>query len=460
MSSSRNKQTKTENSFLLKYLATVKDLPNDIKRRLCVLRMMDLKVKQKISHASSLSKEIYQMSSSSIDPSPPAQEVYTPLDQSAQPYENSSSGYANDEEPDCISNDASLLMSDNSMGFPPISDPETEKKINEMRDEARNALLEARALTQEKIRLVNSICETLKISRESLDKTMTKFHNFLQCSVVDNYYSSYSMNAAAINADEEEERIDLNDDDDDDDDDNNGISNDSTPSLSATPAPSQISPSPGLTKKDAASRVVGLSSLSQVSSIHRKNRKGIDSDDNKIDGYDSNDNDFEDSESDNIGDDSANDDENDDFEEEIKIKSLSSTVTGSHKRKGHSHNTRYKKLQAGAVRSGSSTPLLGVTEAPQTKGTRSPRLPSISSNKTFTPPATKKALLTEVVSNTDDLKETYCICGRPSEGNMICCDDPNCKIQWYHFECVGIKEPPKGKWICSACKERKKNKKY
>lgn len=26
-----------------------------------------------------------------------------------------------------------------------------------------------------------------------------------------------------------------------------------------------------------------------------------------------------------------------------------------------------------------------------------------------------------------------------------------CKIEWFHFGCVGLKEKPKGKWYCSNC---------
>lgn len=26
-----------------------------------------------------------------------------------------------------------------------------------------------------------------------------------------------------------------------------------------------------------------------------------------------------------------------------------------------------------------------------------------------------------------------------------------CKIEWFHFGCVGLKEQPKGKWYCSEC---------
>lgn len=38
-----------------------------------------------------------------------------------------------------------------------------------------------------------------------------------------------------------------------------------------------------------------------------------------------------------------------------------------------------------------------------------------------------------------------------------------CKIEWFHFGCVGLKEQPKGKWYCSDCagsKGRRKGRWY
>ena len=43
----------------------------------------------------------------------------------------------------------------------------------------------------------------------------------------------------------------------------------------------------------------------------------------------------------------------------------------------------------------------------------------------------------------------YCFCNYISYGNMIKCDNPNCKREWFHFHCVGLKNQPKGKWFCS-----------
>ena len=43
----------------------------------------------------------------------------------------------------------------------------------------------------------------------------------------------------------------------------------------------------------------------------------------------------------------------------------------------------------------------------------------------------------------------YCFCNYISYGNMIKCDNPGCKREWFHFHCVGLKNQPKGKWFCS-----------
>ena len=44
---------------------------------------------------------------------------------------------------------------------------------------------------------------------------------------------------------------------------------------------------------------------------------------------------------------------------------------------------------------------------------------------------------------------TYCWCGGEDVGRMIACDNPNCCMEWFHIECVGITRKPKGKWFCS-----------
>ena len=73
-------------------------------------------------------------------------------------------------------------------------------------------------------------------------------------------------------------------------------------------------------------------------------------------------------------------------------------------------------------------------------------------------------LLSEIITRRSDMsientRKHYCLCKRPSFGNMIACDNPTCKIEWYHYPCVGITRAPKRKWYCNTCSEQKKIKK-
>lgn len=69
-------------------------------------------------------------------------------------------------------------------------------------------------------------------------------------------------------------------------------------------------------------------------------------------------------------------------------------------------------------------------------------------------------LAAEVEMPIDPNEPTYCTCGRVSFGEMIGCDNPECPIEWFHFECVGLSGPVKGKWYCPECSAKmKKDKK-
>ncbi|VDK59735.1 unnamed protein product [Anisakis simplex] len=58
----------------------------------------------------------------------------------------------------------------------------------------------------------------------------------------------------------------------------------------------------------------------------------------------------------------------------------------------------------------------------------------------------------------DPNEPTYCICHQVSFGEMVMCDNKQCPIEWFHFQCVGLTEPPKGKWFCERCLEQRKKK--
>uniref|UniRef100_A0A914CBB9 Inhibitor of growth protein n=1 Tax=Acrobeloides nanus TaxID=290746 RepID=A0A914CBB9_9BILA len=59
----------------------------------------------------------------------------------------------------------------------------------------------------------------------------------------------------------------------------------------------------------------------------------------------------------------------------------------------------------------------------------------------------------------DPNEPTYCICHQVSFGQMVCCDNKSCPIEWFHFQCVGLTSKPRGKWFCPRCTEKFRRKK-
>ncbi|KAL2181768.1 uncharacterized protein P884DRAFT_266177 [Thermothelomyces heterothallicus CBS 202.75] len=55
----------------------------------------------------------------------------------------------------------------------------------------------------------------------------------------------------------------------------------------------------------------------------------------------------------------------------------------------------------------------------------------------------------------DPHEERYCLCNRVSFGTMIQCDNDNCKLEWFHLECVGLSDIPARttKWYCPDCRK-------
>ena len=58
-------------------------------------------------------------------------------------------------------------------------------------------------------------------------------------------------------------------------------------------------------------------------------------------------------------------------------------------------------------------------------------------------------------STLDPTEPVYCYCRRVSFGEMVACDNPDCAVEWFHFECVGMDAQPKGKWYCRDCEALK-----
>jgi len=68
---------------------------------------------------------------------------------------------------------------------------------------------------------------------------------------------------------------------------------------------------------------------------------------------------------------------------------------------------------------------------------------------------TSEELYKAALAVADDTEPTYCYCKRISFGEMIACENDECPIEWFHFECVGLtpENRPKGKWYCDECKK-------
>ena len=49
-------------------------------------------------------------------------------------------------------------------------------------------------------------------------------------------------------------------------------------------------------------------------------------------------------------------------------------------------------------------------------------------------------------------EKLWCVCNKPADGDMIGCDNSECKTEWFHFECVKIRKVPKGDWFCKDCR--------
>ena len=52
----------------------------------------------------------------------------------------------------------------------------------------------------------------------------------------------------------------------------------------------------------------------------------------------------------------------------------------------------------------------------------------------------------------DPNEPVYCVCRQVAFGRMIGCDNEGCKYEWFHWECVGMREPEPEEWWCDECR--------
>lgn len=129
------------------------------------------------------------------------------------------------------------------------------------------------------------------------------------------------------------------------------------------------------------------------------------------------------------------------FEQELQLKDSDVSHCVSMSNGGESINTSIK----GRKRSTDSV-----------SGARKRRIDSLSDEFGSSPAGAGDVLDMPVDPN----EPTYCLCHQVSFGEMIGCDNVDCPIEWFHFQCVGLTSKPKGKWFCPRCsQERDKHKK-
>jgi len=77
---------------------------------------------------------------------------------------------------------------------------------------------------------------------------------------------------------------------------------------------------------------------------------------------------------------------------------------------------------------------------------------NVHGQRALLPPETSTA--GGVPVNAQDPNEPrYCYCNNVSYGAMVQCENsPKCQFDWFHYDCIGLKKAPKGKWFCPDCK--------
>lgn len=71
--------------------------------------------------------------------------------------------------------------------------------------------------------------------------------------------------------------------------------------------------------------------------------------------------------------------------------------------------------------------------------------------KLYTRPSLPSTL---VAPSPDDDSAEWCICQRYIEDStLVGCDNDDCKVKWFHLQCLRLKNPPKGRWLCMDCQK-------
>ncbi|KAF1336730.1 Ahpc/tsa family redoxin, partial [Globisporangium splendens] len=145
--------------------------------------------------------------------------------------------------------------------------------------------------------------------------------------------------------------------------------------------------------------------------------------------------------------------QNGEFEEEKALKKLktkhgAASTSSSQTPVVVATTTKSSKQQAAA--SAASASSSSATTATTTTGTGRKRSATEAALEIPVVPAVLPVVSEDLPI--DPNEPIYCNCRRVSYGQMVGCDNDDCKYEWFHFECVGLTDQPAGKWYCADCK--------
>ncbi|KAG5891476.1 hypothetical protein JTB14_004418 [Gonioctena quinquepunctata] len=114
----------------------------------------------------------------------------------------------------------------------------------------------------------------------------------------------------------------------------------------------------------------------------------------------------------------------------------------------HANNKKKQKKwhgsSTGSNTSSSSISTVVQSNIPTTLVVPAPESPTVDVSS-------QNAEVTDGEWTYDPNEPRYCLCNQVSYGDMVACDNEDCPSEWFHYPCVGITAPPKGKWFCPQC---------
>ncbi|XP_044739485.1 inhibitor of growth protein 3 [Chrysoperla carnea] len=117
------------------------------------------------------------------------------------------------------------------------------------------------------------------------------------------------------------------------------------------------------------------------------------------------------------------------------------------KRQKKSVNRKWTSSNSNSSNSSSSVNQIAASVAQVTAASSpAPDTPPTSENV-----AAGDAVVDDADWTYDPNEPRYCICNQVSYGDMVACDNEDCPFEWFHYNCVNITAPPKGKWYCPQC---------